>query len=42
VLQFETLDANLRRELLSEQAEVYVHVGLAQAAIDLYRAALAI
>lgn len=42
VLQFETPDANLRRELLAEQASVFEHVGLTQAAIDSYRAALAI
>ncbi len=41
-LQFDILAADLRRELLSEQAEVFTQVGLTQAAIDSYRSALAI
>lgn len=42
VLLFEGLPADMRRGLLSEQAEVYVKVHLTQAAIDAYRAALGI
>ncbi|MCC7450019.1 MAG: tetratricopeptide repeat protein [Anaerolineae bacterium] len=41
-LQFDSLTNDQRRELLTEQADVFKRLGLAQAAIDTYRSALGV
>ncbi|MEP7285042.1 MAG: tetratricopeptide repeat protein [Chloroflexota bacterium] len=41
-LQFDVLNTVQRRTILTQQAEIFIHIGLTQAAIDAYRSALAL
>jgi len=41
-LQFDTVSPDQRRTILTEQADIFVRIGLAQSAIDAYRASLAL